>query len=577
MNFGIRTKLVILMFSIVLLVGVSISIYAIYHERTLSLGVYASENREIVRLLSELVLDDLDFNDVSGLRLRLMDAQAHPRILYVYAMNAEGTVLADGSGQSYIRETQPKDPFNQDILGAEDWITKKQDWVLKIGGPVFLPNKTLVGYLAVGFSMNPAYETIRSETLTNLAITAAGLGIGAILVIILATRITRPISQTVDAAKLIGDGNFSTRLPVERQDELGALAGAINQMAERLQSTTISKAYMDDILNFLSEPLIVLTPSEAIRAANPAALSLLGYEETELIERPVAMILKDGSHSLCALSDLMEKGPRDDVETTYWTKDNVPVPVLFSASVMRDRFGQPEGIVCVARNIKRRKQMEEALRQSEQKVRQALEEREQLSRDLHDGILQSMFAVSLSLESSRSLVRDDVKLALRNVDQAIGQLKAVMREVRHFITGPPSGLNYKDNFEANVRALVDSMTAAHPTSVALHIDANAATAITKGQAVHLLNIIREGISNALRHAEAKQIDLSIAGRGEATLVELVDDGVGFDKNAKRSGHGLDNMKARVEMMGGQLEIIGKRDWGTRIVLEIPHESTGVAS
>jgi signal transduction histidine kinase len=220
--------------------------------------------------------------------------------------------------------------------------------------------------------------------------------------------------------------------------------------------------------------------------------------------------------------------------------------------------------------------MEEALRESEQTVRQVLEEREQLSRDLHDGILQSLFAVSLGLESSRSLVREDVKLALRNVDQAIAQLKGVMREVRHFITGPHSGLNYKGNFEANVRGLVESMTATHPTSVALQFEVDATTGISEGQSGHLLNIIREGISNALRHASATQINLSISHRGQTTLVELTDDGVGLDKNAKRSGRGLDNMKARVEIMGGHLEIVGKKDLGTKIVLEIPHESTGVA-
>ncbi len=578
MKLSIRTKLVALIFAIVLLVGGAISMYSIYQERKHSLNAYAAENRELVGLLSELVLVDMDFNDVVGLRLRLMDAQAHPRILYAYVMNPEGTVLADGSGENYLKGTRPDDPFNQAIIRATDWIANKQDRVHKIGGPVFLPGKKPIGYLVVGFSLNPAYQAIHNETFTNLVITAAGLGVGAILAIILATRITRPISQMVEASTLIGEGHFDNHVSIERNDELGILAQSINQMASRLRSTTISKAYVDDVFNFLLEPLIVLDLKGNIRSVNPAAIELLGYVETELIGKPISLVLGKENGDFSFTNEVRDKGLIDNIETKFLTKQNVSIPVLCSASMMRDRHRQPEGIVCVARDITRRAQMEEALKRSEQQVRQVLQEREQLGRDLHDGILQSLFAVSLGLEASKANLNKANAETSSHIDQAIGQLKAVMREVRQFITGSPANVSYKQDFEVNVRSLVKNMTIAHPTSFVLNIEAEAVKKVSERQALHLLNIIREGISNTLRHAQAQRGEVSVSRRGPKTHVELSDDGIGFDESDNNQrGHGLNNMKARVELMGGQWKITANPNSGTRIVVDIPHESTGIAT
>ena len=101
-----------------------------------------------------------------------------------------------------------------------------------------------------------------------------------------------------------------------------------------------------------------------------------------------------------------------------------------------DETGRATMVLGAATDITERKQMEEALRQRERDLRAAIDERERISQDLHDGILQSLYAVGLGLEACRPLMTHrHYKKAVATMGEAIGQLNYVMREVRNFIAG----------------------------------------------------------------------------------------------------------------------------------------------
>ena len=85
------------------------------------------------------------------------------------------------------------------------------------------------------------------------------------------------------AALKIGKGHLDTRLTNRSRDEIGVLAATFNRMAEDLQATTVSKAYVDNILQSMSEMLIVVDPQLQIRMLNGAALAQLAYRRDELI------------------------------------------------------------------------------------------------------------------------------------------------------------------------------------------------------------------------------------------------------------------------------------------------------
>ncbi len=235
MKFGIRLKLILFTASIVLLVGGSIFFYSIYQGRQQVLSTFEKDARGTTAAISEAIVNDLYFLDLRSLRHRLGSARVNPDIRYTYVTDLEGLVLSDGTGENPLKDQRLIDGFSQEIVLSKDWISRVEGDLLKVGGPVFLPDGTPLGHLHVGFSLGYAYQAVRDTTRTSLHITLICLGIGGFLAFIVAQSFSRPISSLVRASREIGEGRLDTRLTVKRSDELGTLAESINQMAETLQ------------------------------------------------------------------------------------------------------------------------------------------------------------------------------------------------------------------------------------------------------------------------------------------------------------------------------------------------------
>lgn len=219
------------------------------------------------------------------------------------------------------------------------------------------------------------------------------------------------------------------------------------------------------------------------------------------------------------------------------------------------------------------KQAQEALLARELDLRHAMEERERISQDLHDGILQSLYAVGLGLEACKPLIRAHLHAdALETMEQAIGQLNRVMAEVRNFIAGLESEALQEGTFETALRTVINTVTQAHPIDCRIHIEREALTYIPLDRAVQLLNIIREALSNVVRHAEASHVTVSVRRLRRSIRIRIHDNGVGFDpKTVAGTGHGLLNMAARAKKLRMEFELHSAIGEGTTIMLDLPKE------
>ncbi|MBH0204388.1 MAG: PAS domain S-box protein [Nitrospira sp.] len=232
---------------------------------------------------------------------------------------------------------------------------------------------------------------------------------------------------------------------------------------------------------------------------------------------------------------------------------------------LRDETGGVIGILGMSRDVTERKRMEEMLRQRERDLRAAVEERERISEDLHDGILQSIFAVGLGLESCRTLVSElplprkkTTAPLLAALNRAIGQLNHVMADVRSFIAGIESHVLQGGDVGSTLGAVVQSMCASNGTAWRVSIEEAAVRELSTEQAYHVMNIVREALSNSLRHSGAGRIALSLTRLRRSVRLRVTDNGKGFNPNSVRDvGHGLINMAARARKLGGQLEVHGK--------------------
>jgi PAS domain S-box-containing protein len=226
-------------------------------------------------------------------------------------------------------------------------------------------------------------------------------------------------------------------------------------------------------------------------------------------------------------------------------------------------------------DITERKRMEETLRQRERDLQAALQERERISQDLHDGILQSLFAVGLSLETTKSMMSPRTrKTSGSALDQAIQQLNLVMREIRNFIAGLGSDLLQGKDLTMALKQMLASLTENQVTNVRLAVDDRAAKALSTEQSLHLVRVIQEAVSNCIQHGNASEARVSLKLLKQGVRLSVRDNGCGFTlTSAQRTGHGLRNMASRAQKMGGKFSILSKVNEGTSIVLDLPKEAT----
>ncbi len=235
MRLNIRLKLVAFTVCVILLVGGSISLYFIYQGRQRVLTTFEEDSGQVASVISGTIVNDLYSLDVHALRLKLESARTNPDISYIYVIDLQGVVLVDGTNENALRNRKLTDNFSEEVLRSAGWVSRLEGVILKVGGPIFMPDRSRIGYLLLGFSLDPAYRIIRETTRSSLYITVICLGIGVVLAFIIATSFSLPILSIVQAAKEIGEGRLDTGLRVNRRDELGTLAGSINRMAESLQ------------------------------------------------------------------------------------------------------------------------------------------------------------------------------------------------------------------------------------------------------------------------------------------------------------------------------------------------------
>lgn len=241
-----------------------------------------------------------------------------------------------------------------------------------------------------------------------------------------------------------------------------------------------------------------------------------------------------------------------------------------------DDQGQVHMVLGAATDITERKRMEEILLQRERDLSVALQERERISQDLHDGILQSLYAVGLGLEGCKPMIQQQPEQIaskfMTTLDQAIGQLNQVMGEVRNFIAGLESQVIQGGDFQAALRTMVQSMSGSSPAKCVVRIDDAAARRLSTEQALHIMNVVREGLSNALRHSRATRIMVSLRELVRTIRLTIRDDGIGFDtRSAQGVGHGLGNMAARAQKVRGSFALQSKPWKGTKILLDLPKD------
>jgi signal transduction histidine kinase len=199
-----------------------------------------------------------------------------------------------------------------------------------------------------------------------------------------------------------------------------------------------------------------------------------------------------------------------------------------------------------------------------------VEERERIAKDLHDGVIQSIYAVGLSLEDLPELMAEDGSEARERIDRAIDALHMTIRDIRNFIMGLRPELLDQHDLVGSLLALAEEVRLNSMVEVETSIDTIAAASLPEHARAPVFHITREALSNVVRHSHATRAAIALHREGNAVRLEIHDNGTGFDPGEERESthQGLANMAGRAGRHGGNLRVESAPGAGARIIVTL---------
>ncbi len=294
-------------------------------------------------------------------------------------------------------------------------------------------------------------------------------------------------------------------------------------------------------------------------SANKALCELTGYEEHEIVGSTYALYThpEDLSANI-VLTDEFFRGVRSEYihEKRYIRKSGEIIWVSVKATRVELSGHAGPLLLAAVQDITERKL--------------AMEEREHLSRDLHDNILQALYAVGMQLEAGKLSMGKSPRRSKIHMTQAVDQLNNLMLDVRRFIALLTQRTTAEPNFGQALRQLIVSMSGASQSTPELDLTNPVLSFITPKLGEQLLNIVREALSNSTRHARASHRWVRLSLADNTIHLIIGDNGVGFSpKRNRRVGHGLRNMVARAKQISATFTLQSAPGKGTTVLVDVP--------
>ena len=304
--------------------------------------------------------------DRSAVDLVARNALKGEDVLYVQIVDAHG-----GATVELRRDGEVRIPPGSVTTPAERVVSAGASGALEIARAVEAPKtggmfewqedrsaRSEMGAVRMGYSMRKQEVLFRRVTGYAAALTLLLLAIAAPLQFWDMRRLLSPLQELAAFTRKIGSGDLSERARVVRPDEVGELTEAFNGMIDHLRTTTVSRNYVDDILQSMGESLIVVGMEGKIQTVNRATLDLLGYSAGELCGKPAAVVSTG------------EGAGGESVMSVYRAKSGSEIPVLFSSSALRT-LGESQGEIWLAQDVTEKKRAQEELIVAKEAAEQA--------------------------------------------------------------------------------------------------------------------------------------------------------------------------------------------------------------
>ena len=303
-------------------------------------------------------------------------------------------------------------------------------------------------------------------------------------------------------------------------------------------------------------------PDDPLVYVNPAFERTTGYSAEEVLGRN-CRFLQDEDRDQQAVGELraaVREGRHCSVVLRNYRKDGTLFWNELSIYPVRDEERRVTNFVGVQNDITERIRAEEILSE----IRRT--ERRRIARDLHDIVLQDLSGALQSLrltdlQAKGSGMALDLGEELEALGRASSGLRSAIYDLRREKERP---------FLESVESLVELNQLATPErETRLIVEDGFSVSLSRKASIELLRILQEALANVRRHSAATNVEVGLRTDDEAILLEVADDGRGFDPGSARAGIGLSAMRERVEELGGEIEVSSRPGEGTEVTVRVP--------
>jgi two-component system sensor histidine kinase DevS len=203
-----------------------------------------------------------------------------------------------------------------------------------------------------------------------------------------------------------------------------------------------------------------------------------------------------------------------------------------------------------------------------------LEERERIGMDLHDGVIQSLYSLGLTLDYVKAILEEDSKESMEKLNFATDSINSTIVDIRTYISDlRPRQMQENLSFKENLEVLLQEFRNNSQISADIQDDIEGQLELNYHNTLTLFRIAQESLSNTARHSKAQNTKLRLWEEESQIYLEIIDNGEGFniDKTEANLGHGLANMQRRTRKAGGGIQIDSSPGNGTKVIAWVPKE------
>jgi signal transduction histidine kinase len=197
-----------------------------------------------------------------------------------------------------------------------------------------------------------------------------------------------------------------------------------------------------------------------------------------------------------------------------------------------------------------------------------VEDRERIARDLHDTVIQRLFATGMSLQGTVRMVRNEPDTTIERIETAVDDLDLTVKYIRTAIFGLAESRRTSDGLRNRILSMAHDAAGPLGFEPRVLLDGSLDTGVDDRVGVELLATLHEALSNVARHAQASRVDVEVIVGGDVVL-RVIDNGIGPPGPAHHRGNGLKNMLARAEKLGGEFSVRAAEPSGTIVEWRAP--------